>query len=438
MPTERPSSDFDVTIVGGGLAGKAASIHLSKFGFKVVCIEPSESVRQAVGESLDWSAPDLLNSLGLPMQQLVEAGIATWKRHVTLKLRDGGGEHYIPSEWLGEKPFNVELRTMHVDRLRLDQELQDIARGQGAEVVHDKVVKIERNGERILSVVTASGLKFSSPWFIDASGFGASLFAREFNIPANQYGPQKVGLWTYFPISDPPEGTTLYMDPSPSDYLDWIWEIPINSKVVSVGLVTTGQAMKAMREQGLSVEEIFRGQLAKFPRFENLLRAEPESEINVTSFRCRAHTRNAGLNWLIAGEAAAMVDPITANGVTSALRHAAEASALIKKYRDAGTLAWHARALYSARILLMAKFFNGGIEKIVYEPPVRTRIGPGRSGTVYTGPAWSMNAVYARLKPRGILSTALLGLCLNAFRASAWTFYQFCKMDKPFATRAQS
>ena len=149
MPTERPSSDFDVTIVGGGLAGKAASIHLSKFGFKVVCIEPSESVRQAVGESLDWSAPDLLNSLGLPMQQLVEAGIATWKRHVTLKLRDGGGEHYIPSEWLGEKPFNVELRTMHVDRLRLDQELQDIARGQGAEVVHDKVVKIERNGDRI-------------------------------------------------------------------------------------------------------------------------------------------------------------------------------------------------------------------------------------------------------------------------------------------------
>jgi flavin-dependent dehydrogenase len=228
------------------------------------------------------------------------------------------------------------------------------------------------------------------------------------------------------------------MDPSPSDYLDWIWEIPINSKVVSVGLVTTGQAMKAMREQGLSVEEIFRSQLAKFPRFETLLRAEPESEINVTSFRCRAHTRNAGPNWLIAGEAAAMVDPITANGVTSALRHAAEASSLIKKYREAGTLSWHARALYSAHVLLMAKFFNGGIEKIVYEAPVRNRIGLARSGAIYTGPAWTMNAVYARLKPSGILSTALLSICLNAFRASAWAFYQFCEMDKPSGTRAQS
>ena len=38
----------------------------------VICIEPAESLRQAVGESLDWSAPDLLNALGLPMEELVK------------------------------------------------------------------------------------------------------------------------------------------------------------------------------------------------------------------------------------------------------------------------------------------------------------------------------------------------------------------------------
>ena len=46
----------------------------------------------------------------------------------------------------------------------------------------------------------------------------------------------------------------------------------------------------------------------------------------MTSFRSRAYAGVAGTNWLIAGEAASMVDPITANGVTAALRHAAEAS----------------------------------------------------------------------------------------------------------------
>jgi succinate dehydrogenase/fumarate reductase flavoprotein subunit len=28
----------DVTVIGGGLAGMAASIHLAKAGFKVVCV----------------------------------------------------------------------------------------------------------------------------------------------------------------------------------------------------------------------------------------------------------------------------------------------------------------------------------------------------------------------------------------------------------------
>jgi flavin-dependent dehydrogenase len=139
------------------------------------------------------------------------------------------------------------------------------------------------------------------------------------------------------------------------------------------------------------------------------------------------HTTAAGPNWLIAGEAASMVDPITANGVTAALRHAAEASRLILKYRRRGKLPLRPRICYSTRILQMAKFFNSGIEKIVYEPAVRNRIGVGRSGTVYTSPAWSMNVVYARLKPKGIFSTFFLSSILGFFRASAWVLYQFCK-----------
>jgi hypothetical protein len=217
----------------------------------------------------------------------------------------------------------------------------------------------------------------------------------------------------------------------PAEYLDWIWEIPVSPYMISVGYIATGAAIKAKRERGSSVEDIFREQLMKFPRFEPPLREAVLNPANVTSFRSRVQIGVAGPNWLIAGEAAAMVDPITANGVTAALRHAAEASSLILKYRNQGKLPLHARVCYSSRILQMTKFFNGGIEKIVYEPPVRNRIGVQRSGTVYTSPAWSMNVVYARMKPRGVVSTFLLGLFLGAFRASAWMFYQLCKWLTP-------
>ena len=393
----------------------------------MVCVEPENAARQAVGESLDWSAPDLFSALGLPMEDLVKAGMATWKRHVTVKLRDGASAHYVPGAWLAEAPFHVELRTLHVDRLRLDEELLKRTVASGVTIVRDTVVRVERDGDRLLAVHTADGSRFSSPWFIDASGFATSLLPREFDLPEIQFGPAKVAIWTYFAVAETVEGTTLYMDPVPAEYLDWVWEIPIGPQVASVGFVTTGAAIKAWREKGLGVEDIFRQQLMKYPPLDALLPAGALGLCSVTAFRSRVYDGLAGPNWFVAGEAASMVDPITANGVTAALRHAAEASALILKYRKRGTLPLHARLCYNRRILQMAKFFNIGIEKILYEPAVRNRIGARTSGTVYTTPAWSMNVVYARLKPKGILKTYLLGLVLGIWRACAWIFSEYCR-----------
>src|ERR1700687_268983 len=354
------STSSDVVVIGGGLAGKAASLQLARAGLRVICITPPDTMRQPVGESLDWSAPDLLSALGLPMEELVKTKMATWKRHVTLKSRDGYSEHYVPTPWLGGAPFYIELRSLHVDRIRLDQELLQLTVDSGVTLVRDKVVRVERNGKKISAVQTAGGTRFSSSWFIDASGFATCLLAREFNLPAIQFGPAKVAIWTYFPVPESIEGTTLYVESTRTEYLDWIWKIPVSPNVISVGYVTTGAATKVKREQGFSVEDIFRQQLTKFPRFEQLLREAPLDEPAVTSFRSRAYVGVAGTNWPIAGEAASMVDPITANGVTAALRHAAEASRLILKYRKRGTLPLWARISYNSRVLQMAKFFNSG------------------------------------------------------------------------------
>jgi flavin-dependent dehydrogenase len=421
------STSCDVTIIGGGLAGKAAAMSLAKAGLKVVCIEPGESRGQTVGESLDWSAPALLDDLGLPMEHLVGEQSATWKKHVTLKTRDGCTEHYVPTPWLAGPPFHIELRTLHVDRTRLDDELLKKTIASGVNIVKEKVVSVERDGQQLTAVRTEQGNRFCSPWFVDTSGFGTSLLAREFNLPFISFGPDKVAMWSYFPLTESIEGTTLHMDPTGSEYLEWIWEIPINPEWISVGYVATGAAIKIKRQSGLTINDIFRRQLEKFPRFAAWLQDNAVGELNVTSYRCRVYDGVAGPNWLIAGEAASMVDPITANGVTAALRHAAEASELILKYRHPGKLPWRARFCYNARIMQLAKFFNGGIERIVYEPPVRARLGMGRSGTVYTSPAWSMNVVYARLQPKGIVSTFLFGLSLAVFRFGSWLTYVICK-----------
>ena len=437
MPDQAPSTSCDVIVIGGGLGGKAASLHLARAGLKVVCLEPRQAVRPPVGESLDWSAPDLLNRLGISPESLLASRIATWKRHVTLKMRDGCEAHYVPSAWLGGPPFHVNLATLHVERTQLDNEILKMAQDQGVTFVPDGVVDLETADGKIFSAQTESGARFSSGWFIDASGIAASLAARKFNLSCLPYGPTKVAIWNYFKVQEQVEGTTLYIDPMPSEYLEWIWEIPVSPDTISVGYVAPGAAVKAKRDRRKSLEDVFHEQLMKFSRFFPLLEHAVPGAVHVTSFQCRVYTESAGPNWLIAGEATSLVDPMTSNGVTAALRHAAEAAALVLKFRTRGELPWHARKAYSSRIVQTAKFFNEGIEKIIYEPVVRSRIGLATAGTVYTSPAWSMNVVYARLSPAGLLSTFLLGAMLGFFRIAASILYWWCSMKPDVARVAE-
>lgn len=417
----------DVTVIGSGLAGMAACIHLAKAGLDVLCVGPDPSATHPVGESLDWSAPALLAGVGLPMETLIAEGIATYKRHVTLKLADGAERHYVPGEWLGRPPFNVELRTMHVDRTRLNAALRKIFLRCGTELLNDRIVDIETQGDRVAAVTTAQGKRIATRWFVDASGSAASLFPRTFKLPSIEYGPSKVAMWSYFMVPELVEGTSLYANGCNPPYMEWTWEIPVQADTISVGYVASGAAIKEKRQQGRSVDEIFKSQLGHFSRFRELLRTTEPAEPRVTSFRCRVHRKIAGPNWLVIGESAAMVDPMTSNGVTSALRHAEEASRLIIHARNRRELPRLRRAMYSQRVEGLARFFNCGIEKVMYDWPIRNRVGVLSAGDVYTVPAWSLNSIYARLRPRGVLATLLFGAALSFFRGLASAYSAFCR-----------
>ena len=431
-----PENVIDVTVIGGGLAGMAASIHLSRAGLRVLCIEPDVADTDSVGESLDWSAPGLLDVLGMTMDQLIAEKIATYKRHVTLKLGDGIDRSYVPGEWLGRPPFNVELRTLHVDRGQLNRLLRRMVLSEGVTLLQDKVVSVETSGRRVAAVGTQLGNRISSPWFIDASGSAASLFARAFHLPAYESGPRKVAIWSYFPVTEPSEGTTLYAEGVKPPYMEWVWEIPITPYTLSVGYVATGETIKAGRREGQTVEDILRGKLGRFSRFESLLQAVPVISPSVTSFACRMHGRVAGPNWVIAGEAATMVDPMTANGVTAALRHASEGSRLIIESRRQRRIPYLKAAMYSRRVLSLAMFFNRGIERVIYESPIRNRIGVLTAGDVYTVPAWSLNSIYSRFRPYGVFKTLLFGWLLDISRMVEYLLYQFCRWLEPSSRTA--
>jgi flavin-dependent dehydrogenase len=159
---------------------------------------------------------------------------------VILKLRSGATQDYVPSDWLARPPFNVELRTLHIDRTRLDRELREIVLAAGVNLLRYKVVQVERKEKRVTAVVTQSGIEISSPWFLDASGSGTSLFPRLFDLPVYEFGPRKVVMWDYFSAPELIEGTTLHADCEGPFYMSWVWQIPVHANTVSVCYVAPG------------------------------------------------------------------------------------------------------------------------------------------------------------------------------------------------------
>ena len=422
--------ETDAVVIGAGLSGIAAAIHLARNGFRVLCVEQRKEIRNIVGESLDWSAPDLFSNLGLPMEELISSDAATWKRHITVTETHCRKQEYLPGSWLAKSPWNVEVRTLHLDRDRTDGRLRDTARQLGVTTLNERVADFAVLDEssvrqrRILGLRTAQGTFVRASWFIDASGSDASLLGRRFGLKSVAYGPRKVAIWSHVPTEQWVEGTTLYMINPAGDYMEWIWEIPIRPGFSSIGYVAPGSSVKAQRAAGLSSHDILANQCRRFPRLREVVDHSGFSDAATTTFLCRTYEGVCGPNWVIIGEAASQSDPITGNGVTAALRHAQEATTLICRYRRRGTIPARARDVYNLRVSAVGRYFNSLIEKLFYQPALRDRLGLFGTARIYTVPAWLMNLVYTRMRPRTLLRTLAIGLVMSALRRLIWAAYQ--------------
>jgi len=121
----------DVIIVGGGLAGLTASIHLGRSGVRVMLIEKHRYPRHKVcGEYLSNEVRTYLESLGLQIPSAIPIN--------TLQLTSRRG---------GELTVDLPLGGMGISRYTLDNLLFQKALEVGVEILFEKVEEINRIGE---------------------------------------------------------------------------------------------------------------------------------------------------------------------------------------------------------------------------------------------------------------------------------------------------
>jgi flavin-dependent dehydrogenase len=396
---------YDVAVIGAGIAGLTASIYLREAGLRVVCLDRKGYPQSKVGESLDWSSPWFLQTVGLPSSTLLDDRIATLKAKIAVLEPGMDKWTATPPGGIRRSPWRFETLTLHVDRTALDQRVHERAVARGVDFIWERVALVERDGDRLNACVTGGGRRIEARWFIDASGT-ARFLARAFEIPAVDYGRRKVCFWTYFDGPPLDTGTTFFLD-SREPYLCWIWDIPISPERTSVGLVVSADRVQADRRSGLSNKQILTAALAPYERFAAAVASQPDFDVQATSFQPYVTSRVCGTNWLMVGEAAAMPDPLTGNGVTSGMRHARWATAVIVRTGSRPEIGARDRRWFSRHVHRLGHSFNAHIERVIYQSPVRRGLGMRAATIIYTLFAFFMNALYTRFDPAGPVGMAI-------------------------------
>ena len=84
-----------------------------------------------------------------------------------------------------------------------------------------------------------------------------------------------------------------------------------------------------------------------------------------------------------------------------------------------------ARAVYNLRVSAVGLYFNSLIEKLFYQPMLRDRLGLFGTARIYTLPAWLMNLIYTRTRPRGsLVRTLAISSIMGTIRMITWAAYQ--------------
>jgi len=306
---------YDVVIVGGRVAGASTALLLARAGVRVALVDRSHAcsdtlsthalMRAGVMQLSRWGVLDRVIAAGTPAIGSTQFHYADG-RSVRVSIRPSAGVDalYAPRRYL------------------LDRLLVNAAEEAGVEVLHETTVIALRRDEqgrvRGVHAVGRSGRPVELPASTTVGADGIrSMVAELVQAPVVRQGRSSSAV------------LFRYVTGLPSDGYEWAYGtgaalglIPTNDGQTCVFVSTTPERMRALRRTG--TEHAFSTLLA---RAAPALLDRVGAAVPVGRFHGWAgvpgHVRRSwGPGWALVGDAGYFKDPITAHGMTDALRDA--------------------------------------------------------------------------------------------------------------------
>jgi flavin-dependent dehydrogenase len=319
----------DVIVIGGGPAGSTAATLLARQGLSVTLLERERFPRFQIGESLLPYNNDLFGRLGVTDELL--AGDYHPKYGALFVTGDGAVSTRFRFDLRLSDPYR---RSFQVKRAEFDHLLLKNAEKHGVEVLQETPVTSVDLSNPEKAVVNGN---LEARFVVDASGHGGVIGNR---LGARKDVPslKKIAIFAHYRNVPRPEGKDAGNTAIAVLQNAWIWLIPINAEVTSVGLVVDRDHVLRC---GLEPQALLERTIAASPWVaEQMKHAERVSEVRARkdfSFRMDSLT---GSNYALVGDAAGFLDPIFSTGVFLAMKSAdLAANAIVERLRTGSTRA---------------------------------------------------------------------------------------------------
>lgn len=313
--------DYDVIVVGGGPAGTIASMFLKKAGKRVLLIDKARFPRDKIcGDAQGRKLATIMKELGIYEDYTKLPGVPIYG----IRLSSPNGIQIDMDLIPPDATPGYIVRRMDLDNF-LFQKTKAFDVETRERIVVEDIIFDESGAVRELKCKDLDSnepVTLTARLFIAADG-ADSLFAKKLNLknPPEHF---IVALRAYYRnvegMNDKIE-LHLLKDLIPG----YFWIFPLPNKEANVGL---GMVIKTKNEKNINLVTELKKAIAENPLFVERFRgAELDGGIKAWNLPVASHRRKlVGPNYVLIGDAAGLIDPLSGEGVGTAAisgRHAA-------------------------------------------------------------------------------------------------------------------
>lgn len=309
------TQNFDVVIVGAGPSGSSCAIKLANSGLRVALLDKATFPRDKIcGDAL---SVDVINQLSMLSDELA-ASFEKLENKVPsygVKIFSPNHNHVdIPFIYKGKKSCGFISPRMNFDNLLFEH----VKQCSNVTIVENcTVTKAEVKDEQVL-IETSKGA-FTAAMVIGADGAHSvvSKFLGDIKVDKHHYS---AGLRVYY------EGVKSFHD---EDFIElhffkdilpgYLWIFPLADNKANVGI---GMLSSSVSKKKVNLKEVMTNLLKTHPHLvERFKDATPLETIKGFGLPLGSKKRNlSGERFLLTGDAAALIDPFSGEGIANAIR----------------------------------------------------------------------------------------------------------------------